>query len=161
MISEIYTEAVAKKAAALERKAKRKASARFNAKVSGRKILPSIKALKNKLWDLNTLAVMKRDGSMCRACKKNPGYAQNHIVPQCEGPGLVYDLDNIFWGCSSCNAAEKFRRGWWRGEVFPSIFGAEYVDNLWKRSRHPSQLRRGELNALIAAREEYLGVRRA
>ena len=154
-----YEEALAKKKVAAEKKAKRNGTARFNSKISGRKLLPSIKTLKDKLWDLNTLAVRKRDGPMCRACKVNPGYAQNHIVPQCEGPGLVFDLDNLFWGCSSCNASEKFFRATWRGEKFPSIFGADFVDELWRRSRLPAQLRRGELNALIAEREKYLGIR--
>ena len=139
------------------KRAKRRSNARFIAKVAGRVLLPSIRALKDKLWDLNTLAVRKRDGAMCRACGVNPGYAQNHIVPQCEGPGLRFDLDNLFWGCRGCNAAEKFNRGFWQRVKFPEIFGAEFVGMLWTRSRKPNQLRRPELNQLIADRIAYLG----
>ncbi len=140
------------------RRAKRKDNARFIAKVAGRKMLPSIKALKNRLWDLNTEAVKKRDGETCVACKTNPGYAQNHIVPQCEGPGIAYDLDNLFWGCSACNAAESFHRGYWQRVRFPAIFGPDKVAELWSRSRLPAQLRRGELNSMIDDRLSFLGI---
>lgn len=146
-------------AASAERVAKRKSNAEFQRRVAGRPKLPSIKALKNKLWDLNTLAVRKRDGPMCRVCKVNPGYCQNHIVPQCEGPGLIYEILNIFWGCSACNFNEKNRRGHWQRVVFPQIFTPELVDKLWAMSRKPSQLRRPELMQLISEREAYLGAR--
>jgi hypothetical protein len=140
-----------------ERRAeKRKDNAAFIRKVAGKKKLPSIRSLQNRLWDLNTAIVKRRDGPICVACQSAEGYAQNHIIPQCEAPGMAYDLDNMFWGCRGCNCWESNQRASWQKIHFPRIFGQARMDVLWARKVTAVQLRRPDYLRMIAEREAML-----
>lgn len=139
-----------------EKKEKRKDNAKFIRKASGKPRFPSIKTLAKKLWDITTLIVRRRDGPICKACKKNQGYAINHIVPQNEGNALRYELDNLFWGCRECNYSENNYRGRWQRIKFPEIFGKEFVEDLWAKAGQIVQFRRPDYECMIAERQAML-----
>lgn len=114
------------------RKEKRKENVKFILKISGRPKLPSIKALADRLWDLLTIYVRRRDGPMCRICGRNPGYALFHLIPQNEGNAVRYDPDNVVWGCSACNCGEVNYRARY-ARKFEQMFGRDYMDILWAK----------------------------
>ena len=131
------------------RKSKRIDNAKFIAKISKRPRKPSIKSLRKKLWDTLTRYVRRRDGPLCRICKLEPGYALFHLVPQNEGNAVRYDPLNVVWGCRSCNCAEVNHRARY-ARKFEEMFGKEYMDALWTKSRIIPQFRRPDWERMIA-----------
>lgn len=95
---------------------------------------------KKRLWDTLTEYVHLRDGDMCRICKRNPGYALYHLVPQNEGNAVRYCEDNVVWGCRGCNCGESNHRARY-ARLHERIFGKDYMDRLWERSKPIAQFR--------------------
>jgi len=83
-----------------------------------------------------------KNGPMCRICGKAPGVLGYHIIPQVSGYAVRFEPDNVVWACVSCNGREYYMRLRGRGhemhELHKEIFGAERVDDLWRRSRETS-----------------------
>lgn len=109
------------------RKDKRKANARFIARISGRKRAIPLKTLKNRLWTILSLWVRFRDKRLsegkCVRCGANPIECCYHILPAGDFPGTRYDDENLAGCCNSCNFQESYHRlresFYWRQRLGP------------------------------------------
>lgn len=143
------------KSAAKKEKRAEKAKSLWRPKVK-RKKLPSLPKLKTILWDKISL-VVRSWSPICVACRVNPTYSANHIVPSNDGAATRFFLPNIYPGCSSCNEAERRRRGQWV-KRHEEIFGVDFVDALYAMSKEIFPLKRWWLNEQIARMDALLNL---
>lgn len=107
------------------RAARRKDNRRFQAKVAGKKLLPSRKTIRAKLDAITSLFVRMRDKKLyngrCLVCqaKKRLGFIQDrkpnlielaYHVQRRGREAVRWSLHNIVGACSACNHWEKLTR---------------------------------------------------
>ncbi len=141
--------AMREKAAAKKAKRKEKAKTLWSKVKKVKRVkLPSLTKLKTVLWTETSLLV-RSWSPVCVACRVNPTYSANHIVPSNDGAATRFFLPNLYPGCSSCNEAERRRRGQWV-KKHEEIFGVDFVDALYAFSKTTHPLKRWWLWEQIA-----------
>lgn len=136
------------------KKAKRKANAKFIAQTSGKKVTPSRSKLRAQIWHFTSLIVRKRDSKlyngMCVICRFRPIFCTYHIIPAGEGDSTRYDLQNLVGACLSCNYAEyRWRRRY--AEKHREIFGIRMIEALEARAK---EITKYSVADLVALRDE-------
>ena len=147
---------LARKSSAVKAKAKKKP-------------LPSIKQLRDKLWELTSLYVRAREADVsgmaaCVTCGVRKPWKElqaGHWIPRVRGNGTRWDLRNIHPQCSQCNLLEG-------GNLAPyylymvNRYGPSVLEELAVESGSTVQFKRADYEARIediAGRLARLGLR--
>lgn len=142
-MTDSYQSALAKQAAAKERKEKRAEKSKTLWAKGGKprkKKSPTLSKLKKILWS-ELREVVYSQSPICVICGSDSPPVACHIVPSHEGAMTRFFLPNIYRGCGPCNYAENNRRGHWV-KLHESKFGVDFVDALFAMSQETFQIKK-------------------